>query len=218
MMFETEESEPSENQQASLLDEEPGMEAGEAPVFEDEADEGEVLKSSRLVHEPLIPGRKHRELSYADIIDQSYQDGDIIFEEGEPGNEMYFIEEGKVKIVGSYKEMRKVVAIYEKGDFFGEMALLGGKTRSARAVAVGKTRLLPVTRETLAMQIPQKPEIAIALLETLSSRIRHNTKTISKLAGQNKELMQHLQKARNVIQQMKEQTEFLRQKLDASKK
>ena len=131
---------------------------------------------------------------------------------------MYFIEEGKVKIVGSYKEMRKVVAIYEKGDFFGEMALLGGKTRSARAVAVGKTRLLPVTRETLAMQIPQKPEIAIALLETLSSRIRHNTKTISKLAGQNKELMQHLQKARNVIQQMKEQTEFLRQKLDVSKK
>lgn len=181
-------------------------------------DDEDVLTMKELEHEPLFPGKKHKELSYNDIIEQGYHDGDIIFEEGEPGNEMYFIEEGKVKIVSSYRDTRKVVAVYEKGDFFGEMALLGGKTRSARAVAVGRTRLLPVTRDTLATQIPQKPEIAMALLETLSSRIWHNTKTISKLAAQNKELMEHLQKARNVIQQMKEQNEFLRQKLDVSKK
>lgn len=201
--------------EVTFTEEEKAVLAKEEGTTENDED---VLTMKSIEHQPLFPGKMHKELSYTDIIDQAYHDGDIIFEEGEPGNEMYFIEEGKVKIISSYRDTRKVVAIYEKGDFFGEMALLGGKTRSARAVAVGRTRLLPVTRDTLAMQIPQKPEIAMALLETLSARIWHNTKTISKLADQNKELMQHLQKARNVIRQMKEQNEFLRQKLDLSKK
>lgn len=157
-------------------------------------------------------------LSYSDVMALSYDDGDLIFEEGDPGNEMYFIEEGQVKIIGSYRHTRKVVITYSEGDFFGEMALFGGETRSARAVAIGKTRLLPITKETLSTQIANKPEILIALLATLSGRIRYNTKTISKLADQNKELGQHLKKARNAIQQFKEQNEFLRQKLDKSQK
>jgi len=210
-----------EQEQALPIEEEVTFtEEEKAVLSENEAEENDedVLTTKNIEHQPLFPGKKHKELSYTDIVDQAYRDGDIIFEEGEPGNDMYFIEEGKVKIISSYRDTRKIVAVYEKGDFFGEMALLGGKTRSARAVAVGRTRLLPVTRDTLATQIPQKPEIAMALLETLSARISHNTKTISKLADQNKELMQHLQKARNVIQQMKEQNEFLRQKLDVSRK
>ncbi len=207
---------PVEEGVTLIDDERPVLIQEEDAVEAEEADD--TLTTKGLEHQPLFPGKKHKELAYTDIIEQGYHDGDIIFEEGEPGNDMYFIEEGKVKIISAYRETRKVVAVYEKGDFFGEMALLGGKTRSARAVAVGRTRLLPVTRDTLAAQIPQKPEIAMALLETLSARIWHNTKTISKLADQNKELMQHLQKARNVIQQMKEQNEFLRQKLDVSKK
>jgi CRP-like cAMP-binding protein len=94
------------------------------------------------------------------------------------------------------------------------MALFGGKTRSARAVALGTTRLLPVTKETLSTQIPKKPEIALALLETLSTRIRNSTKTIGKLANQNKELTQHLKKARDMMKQLKEQNDFLRRKIE----
>jgi small-conductance mechanosensitive channel len=58
----------------------------------------------------------------------------------------------------------------------------------------------------------------MALLEALSERIRRSTKTIGKLAGQNRDLMGHLKKARNIMQQFKEQNEFLRQKLDVSRK
>lgn len=157
--------------------------------------------------------KEERNLSYADILAMTYHDGEIIFEEGDPGEEMYFIEAGKVKIVGSYKLTRKVLAIYEKGDFFGEMSLFGGRTRSARAVSVGTTRLLPVTRQTLASQIQSRPEIAIALLETLSSRIRNDTNTIGKLADQNKELTQQLTKAHEMLKQLMEQNKLLKQKL-----
>ena len=111
------------------------------------------------VEGPIFTAGKEKELSYIDIVAKTYHNGEFIFEEGEPGNEMYFIEEGQVKIVGSYKNTHKVVTTYKKGDFFGEMALLGGKTRSARAVALGTTRLLPITKDTLSDQIPQKPKL-----------------------------------------------------------
>jgi len=201
-----------------LEDEEAIMEDGS--LFADDqifpAGEGQdtILPTEMISEDSHFPDRSHKELSYIEIVSTTYHDADIIFEEGESGDSMYFIEEGQVNIIGSYKDTRKVVVTYSKGDFFGEMALFGGKPRSARAVAVGKTRLLPVTKATLSAQIFEKPEIALALLEALSGRIRHNTKTISKLANQKKELMEHLRKARNVILQMRGQNDALRQKLE----
>ncbi|GAK60210.1 MglA protein [Candidatus Vecturithrix granuli] len=187
----------------------------EMPILPEENEET-ILPAGELneIDLPIFAEGKEKELSYVDILAVTYHNGEIIFEEGEPGDEMYFIEDGQVKIVGSYKNTRKVVTTYQKGDFFGEMALFGGKTRSARAVAIGTTRLLAVTKETLSTQIPKKPEIALALLEALSNRIRNSTKTIGKLANQNKELTGHLKKARDMMKQLKEQNDFLRRKLE----
>jgi CRP-like cAMP-binding protein/signal recognition particle receptor subunit beta len=159
---------------------------------------------------PEERGEKETRLSYLDIIAETYHNGETIFEQGDPGDKMYFIEVGKVKIVGSYKGTKKVLITYKKGDFFGEMVLFGGKTRSARAVAIGTTRLIPVTKETLASQIQNKPPIALSLLRTLSNRIRDNTKTINKLAEQNKELMQRLRKAHATMERLIEQNKSLK--------
>jgi signal recognition particle receptor subunit beta len=139
-----------------------------------------------------LPEEKDKHFSYLDIFAETYRDSEAIFEEGDPGDKMYFIADGRVRIVGSYKHTRKVLAIYGKGDFFGEMAIFGGHTRSATAVAIGTTHLLPVSREILASQIQKKPEIAMTLLETLADRIRNDTQTISRLADQNRELMRRL--------------------------
>lgn len=160
---------------------------------------------------------EEKNLSYADIFAVNYQDGDVIFQEGEVGDQMYFVEEGRVRIVGSYKLTKKVLAIYEKGDFFGEMAIFGGRARSATAVAIGPTQLLPVTKDTLAEQIQSRPEIGLALLKTLSSRIRNDTLTIGRLADQNKELRQKLMGARDTMKQLIEQNKRLRQQLEARK-
>jgi CRP-like cAMP-binding protein/signal recognition particle receptor subunit beta len=159
---------------------------------------------------PIFSEKKEKDVAYGNILSLTYHNGEIIFDEGDTGNEMYFIEEGQVRIVGSYKNTQKVLVTYEKGDFFGEMVLFGGsRTRSARAVAVGATRLLPVTRDTLASQIRSRPEIAVALLETLSERIRNDTQTISKLADQNRRLVKHLEKSYTDMRGLMRQNKIL---------
>jgi CRP-like cAMP-binding protein/signal recognition particle receptor subunit beta len=194
------------------------LERSEAlPLLEDEKElDGLLLPEDEHESEVLplsVAAEEDKSLSYLDLFAVTYHDGETIFEEGDIGNEMYFIEEGRVRIVGSYKLTKKVLAIYEKGDFFGEMILFGGKTRSATAVAIGTTQLLPVTKDTLASQIQNRPEIAIALLETLSNRIRNDVQTIGKLADHNKELRQRLIDTRDTMKQIIEQNKLLKQKL-----
>ncbi len=186
-------------------------------VFEVDRDTDDGLMDDDNEEDLFAPKPRDDEksLSYADIFAASYQDGDVIFREGESGDTMFFIEEGRVRIVGSYKQTKKVLAIYNKGDFFGEMALFGGKKRSATAVAIGVTRLLPVTRDGLSTQIGSRPDIAIALLETLSNRIRNDTSAIGRLANQNKELRQRLIQARDTMKQLMEQNKRLRQMVDS---
>lgn len=182
-------------------------------VFDVESDAEESLVSEKEDSDVLIPISRDEEksLSYADIFAINYEDGDVIFREGETGDKMFFIEEGRIRIVGSYKQTKKVLAIFNKGDFFGEMALFGRKERSATAVAIGPTRLLPVTRETLATQIGNRPDIGIAILETLSDRIRNDTLTIGRLADQNKELRQRLIQARDTMKHLMDQNKRLKQ-------
>ncbi len=164
--------------------------------------------------EVLLPKEEEQRLSYVDIIAETYQDGNIIFGEGDSGDKMYFIEDGRVKIVGSYKTSKKILTIYEKGNFFGEIVMFDEKPRSATAVAIGTTRVIPVKKDTLALQIQSKPEIALALLETLSNRIRNDTQTINRLADENRELMRRLTKARNMIKRLTEDNKIMRQELE----
>lgn len=130
--------------------------------------------------------------SYAELLVETYHDGEIIFEEGDTGDRMYYIEGGQVKIVATSQRERKVIAEYRKGKFFGETALFGKDFRSARAVAVGTTTLLPITRERLASQIHNRPEIAEAFLESLSNRVRNENQKIQQLLAQNTELQERL--------------------------
>jgi CRP-like cAMP-binding protein/signal recognition particle receptor subunit beta len=151
--------------------------------------------------EPMISEEEQLPLlPYGTLLSETYHDGEIIFEEGDRGDRMYFIESGKVKIVAPHLTT-KVLSEYYKGEFFGEMALLGEHLRSARAVAVGTTNLLPLTKEKLASQVHNRPEIAELFLETLSNRIRKENQTISELREQNKDLQERLKKAQEEAKQ-----------------
>lgn len=76
---------------------------------------------------------------------REYADGQSVFAEGEPGDGMYFIVSGAVRIekrTGEGTGAHKTLAILEPGDYFGEMALLDQQPRSAAAVAAGPTQVL----------------------------------------------------------------------------
>jgi CRP/FNR family transcriptional regulator len=74
---------------------------------------------------------------------KNFMDQQMIFCEDEPGNEMYIIKEGKVKIIKLSSESEIILSVLKKGDVFGEMALISDKLRNAAAISWGKTILLP---------------------------------------------------------------------------
>lgn len=103
----------------------------------------------------------------------AFEAGREIFNEGDPGDGVYFVEKGQVEIsvsVGSNK--RQVFAQVEPGDAFGEMAVIEGEPRSASAIARAQTRVLFVPRAAMLALVERAPGLALALLREICHRLR----------------------------------------------
>jgi CRP/FNR family cyclic AMP-dependent transcriptional regulator len=103
---------------------------------------------------------------------RSLPKGTVIFTEGESGHEMYIIHEGKVKITKRVRAMETILAELDKGDFFGEMAILEKEARSATAVAATDIKLLVVDEKTFESTIRTNPDVAIRIMRKMAERIR----------------------------------------------
>ena len=111
-------------------------------------------------------------------VNRSYQrvlaDGETIFDEGDEGLDLYVIQSGRVEISRSGagpEDARRLVARLGPGDFFGEMSVVLGEHRTARAVALGETTLLELDGETLETMCMEQPEIAIRMIQRLATRL-----------------------------------------------
>jgi len=100
-----------------------------------------------------------------------FEDGEIIFDEGDEGIDLYVIQSGRVQITRSGKTGQRLVAQMGPGEFFGEMSVVLGEARTARAVAVGPTELLELDGETLEAMCMERPEIAIRMIQRLALRL-----------------------------------------------
>ncbi len=102
-----------------------------------------------------------------------YRQGDFILREGEPGEEMFFIESGRVEIVqgkgANARHLNELVA----GDLFGEMALLTGNPRSASVVALTNIDLWTLSHADFDDLVTSYPSLALALGRLLSERLRN---------------------------------------------
>ncbi|MEJ5307002.1 MAG: Crp/Fnr family transcriptional regulator [candidate division WOR-3 bacterium] len=104
-------------------------------------------------------------------IEKVLKDGEVLFREGEVGDEMYLIKSGKIKIVQKIGDEMKVLAVLSEGDFFGEMALIDGSPRSATAIAEGDTELITFDKVAFRKKIGEEPLIEYIITE-LSKRLR----------------------------------------------
>jgi CRP/FNR family cyclic AMP-dependent transcriptional regulator len=111
---------------------------------------------------------------------REYEDGEIIFHEGDSSFEMYVIHSGEVVVTKGALELGSL----SRGEFLGEMSLLESLPRSATAVARGKTRLLCIQPGGFLLKIRRDPTFAFELLQALSARIRS---TNDRLLGAAKE-------------------------------
>lgn len=95
----------------------------------------------------------------------------MIFGEGMPGDRMYFIQEGSVKICKIANGSEIILAVLNKGDLFGEMALLEKKPRSANAMAATNCSLLIITNENFPLLIKRQPKLITRITTVLAERI-----------------------------------------------
>jgi CRP/FNR family cyclic AMP-dependent transcriptional regulator len=107
----------------------------------------------------------------------------IIYHEGSPGDTLYIIESGQVRIFLLSESGQEIsVNIYGPGDVFGELALLDGLPRSAGVVAMERTVCLTLHREDFLRHLEAMPRMARSILEVLSHRLRFTTTYAESLA------------------------------------
>lgn len=114
---------------------------------------------------------------------KKYKKGSIILLEEETGAALFVIITGKVKIVRMDDDGREVIlSILGESDFFGEMAILDGLTRSASVVATSKSELFMIHRRDFLKLLNDYPMVAIALLRELTGRLRKADSQIKSLS------------------------------------
>jgi len=114
---------------------------------------------------------------------KKYKKGSIILLEEETGAALFVIITGKVKIVRMDDDGREVIlSILGESDFFGEMAILDGLTRSASVVATSKSELFMIHRRDFLRLLNDYPMVAIALLRELTGRLRKADTQIKSLS------------------------------------
>ena len=111
---------------------------------------------------------------------------DTLFRAGEPGDAMYVVERGKVRISVQATDGHELqLAELGNGEFFGEMALLDGRPRSANATAVEDSRLAILSREHLFSFIRTTPNVSLEMLTALAHRLRRTDEILRHRATRN---------------------------------
>lgn len=114
---------------------------------------------------------------------QSYKKDSLILSEEDAGNALFVIISGKVKVVRSDSGEKEVIlAILNESDFFGEMALLDGLNRSANVIATEDSKLFIIQRSEFLGLLRKYPDVSIALLQELSTRLRASSMKIKALS------------------------------------
>jgi CRP-like cAMP-binding protein len=101
-----------------------------------------------------------------------YRQGEVIIREGDAGQEMYFIESGRVRVVRGTGPQALLLAELGAGDLFGEMALLTGSPRSATVTAISELNLWAMSQADFDAMVTAYPNLALALSRLLSDRLR----------------------------------------------
>ena len=143
-------------------------------------DKNNLLKSVSLFYD-----LSEKELGYISsrMITKNFETASLIFMENSEGEKCFFVSEGSVKVTRLSKDGKEVIlAMLNKGEFFGEMALLDGESRSANVIALEKTEVLTLNREDFLSVLEEYPQIAIQLLKEMAHRLRKSDRQIASLS------------------------------------
>lgn len=114
---------------------------------------------------------------------KTFEKGDLIIKEGDPGDCMYVIQEGEVEIFVERNNEDVRLAVRGEGEFFGEMAVFEREDRSASVRALAHVRVLTLDKKNFLKRIHEDPSLAFRIVQTMSSRIRELSVEVARLKG-----------------------------------
>jgi CRP/FNR family cyclic AMP-dependent transcriptional regulator len=119
------------------------------------------------------------------LIERRYPKHSTIVEEGLPGDYMYVIREGRVKVTKASEDGReKIMDFLDTGSFFGDMSLLDHGPRSASVKTLEPARLLALSRKDFLDLLRRSPDLALAVLQVLTQRLRETDEQASSMSFQ----------------------------------
>ena len=107
----------------------------------------------------------------ANDVNRSYEKDSMLFSEGEPGNELFVIQRGSVKIIKIVDNQEVLLAVLKPGDIFGEMALLEDKPRVASALVYERCDVLVITKGNFELMIQSQPQLITKITILLAERL-----------------------------------------------
>lgn len=137
---------------------------------------------------PMFAGLNDDDLTAlsAALTRREFKAGKMIFALGDAGNAMYIVDSGDVNIhLPGQNSQRISLKDVSRGEYFGELALFDEKPRSASAVATSDAVLLELKHDTLAGYLERRPAAAMAILRTMSERLRETNELLSARAAKN---------------------------------
>ena len=116
------------------------------------------------------------------MVDQRLAKGDVLFSEGEPGEKLYLIESGKIKLSHTSSDGREsIIAVLGAGEMLGELSLFDPGPRTATAIAVTNTKVVSLSHEALLPWLVGRPDLAVSLLAALARRLRRTNEALADL-------------------------------------
>ncbi|MCZ6871951.1 MAG: SpoIIE family protein phosphatase [bacterium] len=150
------------------------------------------------------------------LTEELFAPGQVVFEDNTDGDTLYIVKSGRVQVSKRLESgLEHILAEMAPGEFFGEMALLEAKPRSATVKACTQTCLLSMSRRTFNTLIEEHPTVAINFLKIISARLRERTQMqelllqekqclVEELAGKNTALEDALAELREAMQTVAE--------------
>jgi len=116
----------------------------------------------------------HRVASY-----ESFQDGQIIFNEGDQGDRVYLIDSGSVEVSKMISGSKVIVEMLQAKEIFGEMAFISNIPRTATAMAIGKTTLGILDRTYLMEELNRLSDDTQAIIRSMVCRLKKATDVLT---------------------------------------
>ena len=132
--------------------------------------------------------------SRLDTVD--YDEGDVIFNQGDEGSSLFVVEDGAVDISYGEGKSKFCLATLFPGQYFGELSLFDGAPRSATATTIKRTRVIRLDREALVEFVNGSPAAALRIIGEMSERLRQTNELMSR------------QVSRNVLEEAEERLTF----------